>query len=103
MSQTAAAVVVRLREMIARGMVLRDAAKQTGVSWTTAWRIKTGRTHKVLRVQKMELSSLGLTRANGKRCRSCGDPMQVKTFDGFCVECKVVKLDREGLVRIAEC
>lgn len=94
-----AKTIARLRELVAY-LSLRKAAKAVGASRMTAWRVKVGIC--LGKLAPFDIAELQLSKAHGKRCRGCGDPMQVKTFDGLCVECKVVRLEREGVLRIAE-
>lgn len=87
--------------MLKAGRTVGQVADIMGTNWLRIWKIKTNKTFKKPRNHHvLTLESLGFYRMAGKRCIKCGEPAEIGTRLGCCVQCAVIQLEKNGEVRI---
>lgn len=80
-------------------MSCRAAARVVGVSYVTVWRWWRRKEPPRQTSDPITVDDLGVSKCDGKLCRRCGFPMDLKTFVGLCLECRVKELIKDGSVK----
>lgn len=87
--------------MLDAGRTVGQVADVMGLTWRRVWKIKMRKTYNKPRNHHViPLEAMGFYRMGGKRCVKCGEPAEVGTKYGCCVQCAVIQLEKNGEVRI---
>lgn len=88
----------KLKEL--NGLSQRAAAKRLGVGKSTVGRWRKKKRPPREKRKKVTIDSLGLQKNRNKYAPRCGCEAALITLDGYCPECKLMELAKQGQVVI---